>query len=45
MSKVLKYLGLGILLFLYWSLLPDSNVFCLIMFLVGCELYSPPVKG
>ena len=39
-KKILKYTGLTILLLLYWSLMPEGSVFKLIMFLLGCELYT-----
>lgn len=37
---ILKYIGLAILLFLFWSLAPKGSVFKLIMFVLGCELYT-----
>lgn len=39
-KKVLKYIGLAILLLLFWSLTPKGSVFKLAMFVLGCELYT-----
>lgn len=40
LKKILKYLGLAILLLVFWSVMPEGSTYKVIMVALGCELYT-----